>query len=68
MLLFGVVAGNLGLAAHDVDGLLASVRHVRGGPVRLLVLVEADPAALQHNADLFPRPEKNEWGVMIILC
>ncbi len=58
MLLFGVVAGDLGLAAGHIDGLFTSVGDVRGSPIGLLVLVEADPAALQHHTDLLPGPAK----------
>ena len=57
MLLFGVIARDFGSSTGDVNGLLAAVGDVRSGPVRLLVLVEADHAALQHNTDLVPRSE-----------
>ena len=58
VLLLVVVVGDFGLSSRYVDGLLTTVGGVRGRPVRLLILVEADLRALQHNTDLVPRSRK----------
>ena len=57
VLLLGVVRGDLGGGAGDVDGGLALVGGAGGGLVGLLVLVEPDLAVLKDHADTIPRPD-----------
>ena len=56
MFLLGVVGGDLGGAVDEVDGGLAPPGLLGPAAVGLLVLVEEQLAALQHNTDAVPGP------------
>ena len=55
-----VVGGNLGGAVDQINGGLALERISGMGAVRLLVLVEEYLTLLQHDANLLPRPERQD--------